>query len=67
MGTILEIRYVRSEKRIRYGNVQLHQIGVPHRVGYMARILAILCQGSDVIFMTGSQIADWYTAEEQPS
>jgi peptidoglycan/xylan/chitin deacetylase (PgdA/CDA1 family) len=41
-----------------------HLIGVPHRIGYLARMLDLLCARDDVIFMTGSQIADWYTSAE---
>lgn len=37
-----------------------HLIGVPHRIGYLARMLDHLQQRQDIIFMTGSQIADWF-------
>lgn len=37
-----------------------HQIGVPHRIGYLAKIIETLRARSDVIFMTGSGIADWF-------
>jgi hypothetical protein len=37
-----------------------HQIGVPHRIGYLAECLKLLKRRDDVIFMTGSEIADWY-------
>ncbi len=37
-----------------------HLIGVAHRIGYLAKILDALEARSDVVFMTGSQIADWF-------
>ena len=47
--------------------VHPHQIGVPHRIGYLRRVLERLMQRSDTIFLTGSAIADWYAAEESPA
>jgi allantoinase len=44
--------------------VHPHQIAVPHRIGYLARILDVLGGRPDTIFMTASQIADWYRAVE---
>jgi len=41
-----------------------HLIGVPHRIGYLAKMLDLLAARDDVIFMTGSQIADWYAAAD---
>ncbi len=40
-----------------------HIIGVPHRLKYLALALDMLSRRSDTVFMTGSQIADWYVAE----
>ncbi len=42
-----------------------HLMGVPHRVGYLARLLDELMARDDTIFMTGSQIADWFTAADR--
>ena len=42
-----------------------HLTGVPHRMGHFNRILDTLMARDDVIFMTGSQIADWYAAAEK--
>ena len=42
-----------------------HLIGVPHRIGYLERILDDLMARSDTVFMTGSQIADWYITAER--
>jgi len=41
-----------------------HLIGVPHRIGYLAQMLDLLMARDDTVFMTGSQIADWYAAAE---
>lgn len=41
-----------------------HLIGVPHRIGYLAKMLDLLSARDDVVFMTGSQIADWFTAAD---
>lgn len=41
-----------------------HLIGVPHRIGYLARMLDDLMARDDVVFMTGSQIADWFIAAD---
>jgi hypothetical protein len=40
-----------------------HLIGVPHRFEYLERMLDLLMKSPQVTFMTGSQIADWYTAQ----
>ncbi len=37
-----------------------HLIGVPHRIGYLEQMLDDLLGRDDTIFMTGSQIADWF-------
>ena len=42
-----------------------HLIAVPHRIGYLERMLDDLQARDDTVFMTGSQIADWFIAAEQ--
>ena len=37
--------------------------GVPHRIGYFDRIFEYTSQFQGVVFMTGSEILDWYKAE----
>ena len=37
-----------------------HLIGVPHRIGYLARMIDELQARDDTIFMTGAGIADWF-------
>ncbi len=44
-----------------------HLIGVPHRIGYLARMLDLLMGRDDVAFMTGSQIADWFIDADKGS
>ncbi len=39
-----------------------HLIGVPHRIGYLARMLDELMARDDVAFLTGSEIADWFVS-----
>jgi peptidoglycan/xylan/chitin deacetylase (PgdA/CDA1 family) len=39
-----------------------HLIGVPHRIGYLAKMLDLLAARDDVVFMQGAEIADWYAS-----
>ncbi|WP_321340373.1 polysaccharide deacetylase family protein [Breoghania sp.] len=41
-----------------------HLISVPHRFPYLVRMIETLQARNDVIFMTGSQIADWFAKED---
>jgi hypothetical protein len=43
-----------------------HLIGVPHRFVYLERMLDSLLARPDTLFVTGSQIADWFVAQEGP-
>ncbi|OZI74611.1 polysaccharide deacetylase family protein [Bordetella genomosp. 12] len=40
-----------------------HLMGVPHRFGDFERMLDLLMQQPGVVFMTGGQIADWFTSQ----
>jgi len=42
-----------------------HLIAVPHRMGFLERMVDDLLARDDTIFMTGSQIADWFVAADQ--
>lgn len=44
--------------------VHPHQIGVPHRIGYLAKSLELLKKREDVIFMTAGEVADWYASAD---
>jgi allantoinase len=37
-----------------------HLNGVPHRIGFLEKMLDLLIARNDTIFMTGGQIADWF-------
>ena len=39
-----------------------HLMGVPHRFPTLLRMLDLLAARSDTVFMTGSQVADWFEA-----
>ena len=39
-----------------------HLIGVPHRIGYLEKMVDDLLRRDDTVFMTGSQITDWFIA-----
>ncbi|MFZ9734693.1 MAG: polysaccharide deacetylase family protein [Burkholderiaceae bacterium] len=43
-----------------------HLIGVPHRFGSFQKMLDLLMQSSNVCFVTGGQIADWFMAQVPP-
>lgn len=43
-----------------------HLMGVPHRIGVFEEMLDTLLRSRNVCFMTGSQIADWFTSVEPP-
>jgi allantoinase len=55
---------LRKQPRVLTLGLHPHQIGVPHRMPYLVESLRLLKARDDVIFMTGSQIADWYGAAD---
>lgn len=54
-----------STRRPRVLGIGLHPhlIGVPHRFGSFQKMLDLLIKSSNVCFVTGGQIADWFTAQ----
>jgi len=44
-----------------------HLMGVPHRINYLERMLDDLMARSDTVFMTGSEIADWFVRADKDS
>jgi hypothetical protein len=42
-----------------------HVLGVPHRAYYLEKALDLLAQRRDVVFVTSSQIADWFLAADK--
>jgi hypothetical protein len=53
-------REMRGEPRILALPLHPHLSGVPHRIGYLHRMLDLLARREDAIFMQGSQIFDWF-------
>jgi peptidoglycan/xylan/chitin deacetylase (PgdA/CDA1 family) len=59
-------REAKTHPRVLAIGLHPHLIGVPHRFEYLERMLDVLMKSPQVTFMTGSQIADWYTAQVPP-
>jgi hypothetical protein len=55
---------LRTQARVITLGLHPHQIGVPHRMPYLVECLKTLKKRPDVIWMTGSQIADWYMSAD---
>jgi allantoinase len=55
---------LKSQPRVLTLALHPHLIGVPHRIVYLRECLKLLKQRDDVIFMTGSEILDWYRSVE---
>lgn len=53
----------RREPRVLAIATHPYLTGVPHRIGFFRRMLEELHRQHGVVFMTGSEIADWYTAQ----
>jgi len=58
---------VKTEPRVLAIGLHPHLIGVPHRIGYLEKMLDELMARDDTIFMTGGQIADWFVAADKGS
>jgi peptidoglycan/xylan/chitin deacetylase (PgdA/CDA1 family) len=43
-----------------------HLLGVPHRFVHLVRCIEMLKERQDAVFLTGSQIADWYSSACSP-
>lgn len=41
-----------------------HIVGVPHRAYYLEKALDLLARRADTVFVTSSQVADWYVAAD---
>lgn len=53
---------LQSQPRVMTIGLHPHIIGVPHRLKYLSMTLDMLKQRRDTVFMTGSEIADWYSS-----
>jgi hypothetical protein len=58
----LEVFDVETKTNPRIVTIGLHPhlMGVPHRFGFLLKMLDLLMARDDTVFMTGSEIADWY-------
>jgi peptidoglycan/xylan/chitin deacetylase (PgdA/CDA1 family) len=56
----------KTQPRVLTLAVHPHVMGVPHRADVLARCLDLLLARDDVVFATGSEIADWYRSVEPP-
>ena len=57
-------REIAHQPRILTFGLHPHLIGVPHRSYYMEKALDMLMERSDTVFLTSSQIADWFIAAD---
>lgn len=53
-----------SQPRVLTIALHPHIMGVPHRADVLARCLDLLLAREDTVFVTGSEIADWFVAED---
>ena len=51
---------LRAQPRVLTLALHPHLIGAPHRIGYLQKMIDLLLDRGDVIFVTGSAIADWF-------
>jgi hypothetical protein len=58
-------REIETQPRIVTFGLHPHIIGVPHRAYYMEKALDLLQARSDTVFLTSSQIADWFIAADK--
>jgi len=54
----------REQQRVLTLPLHPHLTGVPHRMLYFERVLDTLLARPDTVFMTGSEIADWFVSAE---
>lgn len=55
---------VKEQPRVLTLALHHHLMGVPHRIGFVAKMLDLLMARSDTVFLTGGQILDWFIEEE---
>jgi len=58
-------REVEKQPRVLTLAMHPHVLGVPHRAYYLEKALDLLAQRRDVVFVTSTQIADWYLAADK--
>ena len=55
-------RELKRQPRVLALGLHPHLISVPHRIGYLHKMLDLLMARDDVIFVQGRQIADWFAS-----
>jgi allantoinase len=58
-------REAQTQPRVLTLAMHPHIIGVPHRAYYLEKALDLLALRRDVVFVTSSEIADWYIAADR--
>lgn len=56
---------LRTQPRVLTLALHPHLIAVPHRIGYLQKMIDLLLDRDDVIFVTGGAIADWFVEAER--
>ena len=60
-------RELRDAPRVLTLSFHHHLSGVLHRIGFVEKMLDALLERTDAVFMTGSEICDWFTAVCAPT
>jgi allantoinase len=60
-------REMKTQPRVLAIGLHPHLIGVPHRIGYLERMLDLLQKRDDVVFVQGQHIAEWFSSVNPPN
>jgi len=58
-------RELETQPRVLTLAMHPHVLGVPHRAYYLEKALDLLAARPDSVFMTSSEIADWFLSVDQ--
>ena len=58
-------RELEKQPRVLTLGMHPHVLGVPHRAYYLEKALDLLAARRDVVFVTSSEIADWFMAADK--
>ena len=58
-------RELEQNPRVLSSGLHPHIVGVPRRLYYLEKALDMLMSRSDTIFVTSSEIADWYVEADK--
>jgi len=56
---------LKNQPRVLAIGLHPHLMGVPHRIGYLEKMLDLLMQRDDTVFLTGSEICDWFITADK--